>query len=310
MSTIFVAIESIRSNSNALNKLRRCFDDVVLASSRSRAMEELATMAQTVDAVLIGVKERITPQLLEMMPRLRAIATISTGTDHIAIEAATPRDIALLTAPGANSRAVAEHALTLTLALTKQVFAGDRACRTGLDWAGLPHLPKILSGRQVGLVGSGATARELIQLLTPFKCPIKIWTRDAAKHSDLTDSGDFCSLEELFSVCSVVSVHLPLTSETLGLIDGNLIKRLPEGAVLINVARLKLFDIPAVLAALDERTDIRLGIDALSLKEAGFCELGSDRIITTPHIAGVTVETLHRMEDVVVDKLVALFNRG
>src|ERR1051326_8332667 len=118
MSTIFVAIESIRSDTNALNKLRRCFYDVCTGSSRSRAMEELATMAQTVDAVLIGVKERITPQLLEMMPRLRAIATISTGTDHIAIEAATPRDIALLTAPGANSRAVAEHALTLTLALT------------------------------------------------------------------------------------------------------------------------------------------------------------------------------------------------
>src|SRR5881397_888488 len=82
------------------------------------------------------------------MPRLRAIASISTGTDHIAIEAAEQRDIALLTAPGANSRAVAEHALTLALALTKQVFPGNRACRTGLDWAGLPHLPRRLSGQQ------------------------------------------------------------------------------------------------------------------------------------------------------------------
>jgi D-3-phosphoglycerate dehydrogenase len=310
VSTIFVAIESIRSNVNALNKLGHSFDRVVLASSRSRAMEELATTAQTVDAVLIGIKEKITPQLLESMPRLRAIASISTGTDHIAIEAAEQRDIALLNAPGANSRAVAEHALTLALALTKQVFPGNRACRTGLDWAGLPHLPRRLSGQQVGLVGAGATARELIQLLRPFKCLIKISTRDAATHSDLSDSVDFCSLEELFSVCSVVSLHLPLTSKTLGLIDGKLIKRLPEGAILINVSRLKLFDIPSVLAALDERADIRLGIDDLSLKEAGFCKLGSDRILTTPHVAGLTVETLRRMEDIVVDKLVGLFHRG
>jgi D-3-phosphoglycerate dehydrogenase len=310
VSTIFVAIESIRSNGDALNKLRNCFDHVVLASSRSRAMEELAPTAQTVDAVLLGIKEKITPQLLETMPRLRAIASISTGTDHIAIEAAASRNIALLTAPGANSRPVAEHALTLALALTKQVFAGDKACRTGLDWAGLPALPQILSGRQVGLVGCGATARELIRLLSPFGCPVKICTRDAAKHSDLAGIAAFCSLDELFSACSVVSLHLPLTRETLGLIDGRLIRRLPQGAVLINVARLTLFDIPAVLAALAERPDIRLGIDALSLKESGFCELDTDRILTTPHVAGVTVETLRRMEDVVVDKLVALFSRG
>jgi D-3-phosphoglycerate dehydrogenase / 2-oxoglutarate reductase len=310
MSTIFVAIESIRSNGPALDKLRQTFDHVVLASSRSRAMEELASTAGTVDALLIGVKEPITPEILESLPKLRAIASITTGTDHIAADAAAARGIALLTAPGANARAVAEHALTLILALTKELNVGNGACRAGLDWAGLPHLPQILSGRPIGLLGCGATARELIQLLTPFRCSFKIWTRDPAKHSDLSDRAEFCSLEEVFSVSSVVSVHLPLTRETRGLVDGKLMKLLSQRTILINVARLKLFDVPSVLAALKERTDIRLGIDALALKAAGFCELASDRIVTTPHIAGITTETLRLIEDIVVEKLVALFGKS
>src|SRR5437870_8630315 len=132
VSTIFVAIESIRSNVNALNKLGHSFDRVVLASSRSRAMEELATTAQTVDAVLIGIKEKITPQLLESMPRLRAIASISTGTDHIAIEAAEQRDIALLTAPGPISGALEDMVLHLPLLLPNKVFRGTRAGGPGL----------------------------------------------------------------------------------------------------------------------------------------------------------------------------------
>ena len=304
MSTVFVAIESIRSNDHALDKLRRTFDHVILASSRRRAMKELASTAGTVDAVIIGVKELMTAHVLESLPKLRAIASITTGTDHIAVDAAAARGIAVLTAPGANARAVAEHALALMLALTKELSSGDNACREGLDWAGLPYLPQILSGRPIGLLGCGATARELVQLLTPFGCPLKVWTRDSPKHLDLSNHVEFCSLERLFSTCSVVSVHLPLTSETVGVVDGELVKLLSKRAILINVARLKLFDVPSVLAALNERTDIRLGVDASALKATGFCELASDRILITPHVAGITPETLRLVEDIVVEKLV------
>src|SRR5262245_14508374 len=128
MSTVFVAIESIRSNDHALDKLGRTFDHVILASSRWRAMEELASTAGTVDAVIIGVKELMTAQVLEALPKLRAIASITTRTDHIAVDAAAARGIEVLTAPGANARAVAEHALTLILALIKELSVGDNAC--------------------------------------------------------------------------------------------------------------------------------------------------------------------------------------
>ena len=214
MSMLFIAIDSVSANRSAMARLSQCFDGIVIASSRATALKELLLYVNEVDALLIGVKEKIDASLLERLPRLRAIASVSTGVDHIDTNAASKRGVAVLTAAGVNARAVAEHTLCLALALLKQLVVGNDACKNGLDREGLTGLPDELSNRAVGILGAGHTAEALIKLLRPFNCSIRVWTPNPHKHANLRDGGvSFCGIDDLFTLSSVVSIHLPLSSE-------------------------------------------------------------------------------------------------
>jgi phosphoglycerate dehydrogenase-like enzyme len=156
--------------------------------------------------------------------------------------------------------------------------------------------PIEIRGRRAGVLGAGATARALVPLLRALGMDVTVWTRHPDQHPDLPTAG----LEEIFGGCGIVSVHLPLTPHTRGLVDAPLLRLLPPGALVVNVARKEIIDLDGLRAIAAERPDVWFAVDDFGLADDGTVAIVGDRGLWSPHVAGITVEAATAMYDVVV----------
>ncbi len=294
--TVFVALAHMIDNPDARAALEQHFSTVVVASAREHAVAELTALGDTVDAAIIGVKERIDAGVLAALPRLKVLGSLAAGTDHLDLGALADRGVRVITTPGVNAVSVAEHALMMLLALAKRALPAHAAVLAGQDRAGMLDPPVEVRGRRVGVLGAGATARALVPLLRALGMEVVVWTRHPDQHPDLPTAG----LEEIFGGCSIVSVHLPLTPQTRGLVDAQLLRLLPPGALIVTVARKEILDSDGVRAVVTERPDVRFAVDDFGLADDGTVTVVGDRGLWSPHVAGITVEASAAMDDVVV----------
>ncbi|MGH4015724.1 MAG: NAD(P)-dependent oxidoreductase [Pseudonocardiaceae bacterium] len=295
-TTVFVALADLIDNSDARAALERSFSTVVVATARERAVSELTALGDAVDAAVVGVKERIDAEVLVALPRLRAVGSVGAGTDHLDLVALADRGVQVVTTPGVNAVSVAEHALMMILALAKRALSAHAAVVAGEDRAGMLDPPVEVRGRRVGVLGAGATARALIPLLRALGMHTVVWTRRPERHPDLPTAG----LEEIFGGCDIVTVHLPLTPQTRGLVDARLLRMLPPGALVVNVARKEIFDSDGLRAVVTERPDLRFAVDDFELADDGTVAAVGHRGLWSPHMAGVTVEALAAMQQLAV----------
>lgn len=234
-------------------------------------------------------------RVLDAAPALRLIQKIGVGVNTIDLEAAEARGIAVCNLPGSNAPAVAEHALALMLALLRRLRTFDALTRAGRGWTRDPALEDglgELGGRVVGLVGHGSVPRHLAPVLTALGAEVR-YTATAPKDDAL---GSFRSLDDLLAECDVVSLHLPLTDATRGMIDADALARMKPGALLVNTARGGLVDTSALIAALDARRLAGAGLDVFEDEPLppGHALLERDDVILAPHVAWLTQETLAR----------------
>ncbi len=237
----------------------------------------------------------VTAEVIEAAPRLRLIQKWGVGLNTIDLEAAKARGIQVANMPGTNTRAVVELTLLLMLASLRRLAEVDPALRQG-QWA--PPLATMealgeLAGRRVGLVGMGAVPQMLAPILTAMAAEPVYWSR--AEKPDAP--ARYLPLAELLATSDIVSLHLPLTEETTGLVDVRAIK---SGAILVNTARGGLVDEPALVEAL--RTG-QLGAAGLDVFEAEPIDpenplLALPNVTVTPHLAWLTGETLERSLEV------------
>lgn len=289
----FICLPEIAENPDARLIFESFSHTISVASSREIALKEAQAVEPAVEVLVIGVKEVIGTDELETYPQLKVLATLSGGVNHINQDALRARHIDLVAIPGVNAQSVAEHALMLMLGLSKQVLDGHRSALEGIDRDGLPTLPHELAGTEVGILGAGYTARRLITLLRSFSCGLLVHTRNPDRHRDLEDV-EFVALDELFARSPRTSIHVPLTRETEALVGYDLLSSMRADPVVVNCSRVEIFDLPGVLAALGDRSDLRLGVDAFGIKHLPLAEYSS-QCLFSPHIAGVTHESLYAM---------------
>lgn len=294
-----------------LGLLEATFDSVHICKDRDDFRSDAISLGDNVVGLMIGAKEKVNSDLVDRLPNLRVVGTLSTGRDHLDTDALARRSVQVIDAKGINAGAVAEHALTLALAALKYVVAGNGAVWSGADRAGLPSLPSQLAGKTVGILGAGDTASELIRLLSPFGCDVRVWTRDPGAHHDLAaqENVEFASWDDVMTDSDVVSIHLPLTDDTRGRIDGDSIMQMRANAVLVNTSRTALMEVKSVNAALNSRADVRLCIDATDLRDQ-FGDDVSNGILASPHVAGVTLEIAPQMRDHVIAGIVDWYRRS
>ncbi|QKW06780.1 hypothetical protein HUT18_10625 [Streptomyces sp. NA04227] len=298
--TVFVALADLAHNRRAFGELSATFENVHVVSAREHALAELAALGDEVTAAVIGVRERIDASVLDAVPRLGVVASVGAGTDHLDLAALSDRGIRLVTTPGVNAVSVAEHAMMMILAVSKRALSGHAAVLSGADRAGLLAPPLEIRGRRVGVLGAGATARALLPMLRAFGTDTVFWTRRPEAHPDLP----LMDLKALFRRSDIISVHLPLTDRTRGLLGPELLSLLPPGALVVNTARKEILDFSALPAVVAERPDLRFAVDDFGLAADGVPSMLGDAALWSPHVAGVTVEALRAMEDMAVDGLV------
>jgi phosphoglycerate dehydrogenase-like enzyme len=245
--------------------------------------------------VLLHVLERVTALVIDQAPRVKLIQKLGVGVDTIDLDAARAGGIAVCNMPGANTRAVAELTLLLMLATLRRLCELDRHTRAGRGWALDSELVDNLGelgGRTVGLIGLGAVGKCLTPMLNGVGANVIYSSRSVASGTP----AKFVSLPALLSEADVVSLHIPLTSQTAAIIDAASIDRMKRGAVLVNTARGGLVDYDALYRALVSGQLRGAGLDVFEVEPASTAHplFQLHNVVVTPHIAWLTAETLNR----------------
>jgi phosphoglycerate dehydrogenase-like enzyme len=257
--------------------------------------------------VLLHILRPVTEEVLRGAPRLRLVQKIGVGVDTIDLEAAQRRGVAVANMPGTNTQAVAEATLMLMLAALRNLPGLDRECRVGNGWTPEQEAQERrntlgeLCGRTVGLVGAGAVASRLVGPLEGLGA--RVIYADRRERPNLGIERH--DLDDLLEASDVVSLHLPLTPETEGLIDQRALARMKPAAVLINTARGGLVEETALVEALTSGRLLAAGLDVLAEEPPppDHPLLSLDNVVLTPHVAWLTQETLSRSFDVALENI-------
>jgi D-3-phosphoglycerate dehydrogenase len=241
--------------------------------------EVVRTPQEDVVAVLT-IDEPVGAELMDRLPSLRVVATPTVGFDHIDIDAADARGIAVVSVPDYCTEEVADHTLALLLALVRGVVTLDGDVRRG-GWNPKAAGPlRTLADLRVGIVGLGRIGNAVATRLLALGA--EVWANDIVPVA--RDGVRFVELDELLAECDAVTLHVPLTRETRGLIGRAEISAMKRDAYLVNTARGGVVDIGAVLEALRAGRLGGAALDVLPQEPPPLAPL-APRLILTPHAA-------------------------
>jgi D-3-phosphoglycerate dehydrogenase len=246
---------------------------------------ELVELAADVDAILTCWK-RVPPEALDAAPRCVIVSRYGVGTDNIPVDHATELGILVTNVPDFCISEVSDHAMALVLASARRIVTFDRATRSGVwSLADAPGLPR-LSEQTLGLVGYGRTARALVPKARGFGMRVVAYDPlvEPSKGGEVELTSD---LDEVLTESDYVSVHVPATPETDGLIGERELQLMKPTAYLVNTSRGALVDEDALLQALREGWIAGAGLDVLRDEPAppDHPLLAFDNVIVTPHAA-------------------------
>ncbi len=253
--------------------------------------EDLKLAIADADAVIVRSATRISRAALASPGRLKVIGRAGVGVDTIDVDAATEHGIAVLNAPSGNTISAAELAFALLLALVRRVPAADRSMKQG-EWDRARFSGTELHGKTMGLIGAGRIGGEVSRRARAFGMRVLVYDPYLNEEKARTLEVELTSLEDVLRRADVISIHVPLTESTAGLIGEAQLAMMKPGALLVNAARGGIVDEAALASALAGR---RIGGAALDVFEqeplpADHPFRSLDNIILTPHLGASTEE--------------------
>jgi glyoxylate reductase len=244
------------------------------------------------------------PVPLELLPKLQVVANFGAGYDRIDVAACVERGVVVTNTPGVLDEATADLAFALILAARRQVVEGDRVVRSG-GWTGswpAGRLAEEVTGSTLGIVGLGRIGSAVARRARGFQVRVLY----AGRRPVDTDLAELRDLDALLAEADIVTLHVPLTPETHGLIDARRLGLLRDDACLVNTARGEIVDEPALVAELVSGR-FRAGLDVFTGEPYVPRELlGLPNVVLTPHLGSATRQTREAMTRLVVDNLLAV----
>ncbi|MET2830195.1 hydroxyacid dehydrogenase [Mesorhizobium shangrilense] len=261
------------------------------------ALDAGTLTSEAKDADIVIVRAHLPPQLFESAWKLRAAIRHGAGLDMIPMEAATAAGVLVANVPAVNARSVAEHVMFAALALLRQFRMVDRDLRAKGWLAGREHANSNseLAGKTIGIVGLGAVGQAVGHIAAHgFDLNVVATTRSM---QPAPDKVGFLSIDALVEQSDIIVLCCPLTPETRGLISRERIARMKPNALLINVSRGPVVDDDALIEALRRGRIGGAALDVFSTQPLplGHPYFGFDNVIITPHMAGITEESMMRM---------------
>ncbi len=265
--------------------------------------EELADIIGDFDGLAVRSSTKVTPELLQHAPRLKAVGRAGIGTDNIDKLACTEQGVVVMNTPFGNAITTAEHTLAMMFALARHIPQANESTHAG-KWEKSKFMGTELSGKLLGIIGSGnigsIVAHKAMGIGLRVQAYDPFLTEDRAQSLGIRK----IELDELLESSDIVSLHVPKTPETLNIIDATALNKMKQGAMLINCARGGLVDELALLAALKSNHLHGAALDVYVEEPAKDNPLfGLPNIICTPHLGASTQEAQEKVAVQIAEQL-------
>ena len=300
-----------RLSDATLERAARDYDVIINHEDGIFTADEIVTMSAKADAILPCHSELFNADVASRLaPRVKIIANHSVGVDHCDLPALKERGIVVTNTPDVLSDATAEIAMLLLLGAARRAVEGDRLVRTGAwdFWSPSFMVGKQVTGARLGIIGMGRVGQVMARRARGFEMDVHYYNRHRLS-LDLEQGATYHdSVEDLMKVSDFLSLHCPATPQTIGLIDKNMLTRIPDGAILVNTARGALIDEAALLDAIVSGKLSAAGLDCFQT-EPGFSPAfaAHENIFMLPHIGSATAQTRDAMGFRALDNLDAFF---
>ena len=256
--------------------------------------EKLLAAVPEADALLVRSATTVDAEVLAAAPKLKIVARAGVGLDNVDVDAATARGVLVVNAPTSNIHSAAEHALALLLAASREIPAADATLRDH-TWKRSSFNGTEIFGKTVGVVGLGRIGQLVAQRIAAFGTHIVAYDPYVSPARAAQLGIELLSLEDLLARADFISVHLPKTPETKGLIDKEALAKTKPGVIIVNAARGGLVDEAALAEAVTSGHVRAAGLDVFSTEpctDSPLFEL--PQVVVTPHLGASTAEAQDR----------------
>jgi D-3-phosphoglycerate dehydrogenase len=269
--------------------------------------EELSVAIGSCDALIVRSRTKVTADVFANGTKLKVVGRAGVGVDNIDLAAANQHGVRVVNTPRATTQAVAEHCLALILALARHIPAADAGMKSGL-WLKNDLMGSEVSGKTLGVLGMGNIGSTITQLASSIGMHVlgydPLIPVDEIRKRGATPA----SLPDLYSQADFITLHVPLSAETRGMINGHSLAAMKRGVRLVCAARGGIIDETALLGALESGQVAGAALDVFAKEPPGISALVTHpRVIATPHIGAQTLEAQARAaRDIAEEVLAAL----
>ena len=279
-------------------------------------LDEILTQIHNYQGIILRSRITLDKNFFHHATNLKFIAREGAGTEHIDLHEASLRNIPVLTANEGNRDAVGEHTIGMLLSLLNNLNRADLQVRQGI-WIREPNRGIELQGKTVGIIGYGNMGTSLAVKLKGFDCKVIVYDKYKTIFPD--NNATPTDLATLFTETDILSLHIPLTDETKGMINNEFINKFKKNIIIINTSRGKIVNTNDLVKNIQSGKVIGACLDVLEYEAQSFNALeipedpttyaylmASNKVILTPHIAGWTHESKQKIADVLLRKIAAL----
>lgn len=256
--------------------------------------EKLLAAVVDADALLVRSATTVDAEVMAAAPKLKIVARAGVGLDNVDVDAATARGVLVVNAPTSNIHSAAEHALALMLSAARQIPAADATLRAH-TWKRSSFSGTEIFGKTVGVVGLGRIGQLVAARLAAFGTHVVAYDPYVSQARAAQLGIELLSLDDLLGRADFISVHLPKTPETAGLIGKEALAKTKEGVIIVNAARGGLIDEHALADAITSGHVRAAGLDVFSTEpctDSPLFEL--PQVVVTPHLGASTAEAQDR----------------
>lgn len=246
--------------------------DELLLLERYTEKSQLLDAVKNVDALIIR-SDKVDNEVLDAAKNLKIVVRAGAGYDNVDLEAATAHKVCVMNTPGQNSNAVAELALGLMVMAARNFYNGT----SGTE----------LKGKKLGIHAFGNVGRNVARIAKGFG--MEVYAYDAFCPKEVIEQADVKavdSVEELYSTCQIISLHIPATAETKNSINAALVGKMPKGGVLVNTARKEVINEAELIQLMEERADLKYVTDIMPVANEEFAAKFAGRYFSTPKKMG------------------------
>lgn len=273
--------------------------EIIYYKDRQEDTDTLIERSKDADIVVLS-NFKYGREVMESCPSLKMVCVAFTGVDHVDIDYCREKGITVCNCAGYSTSAVADIVFAMVISLARNIIPCQDKARNGGTKDGLVGFE--LDGKTFGIIGTGAIGTRVAKIANAFGCKVIAYSRTK---KDLPDV-EFVTMEELLKKSDIVSLHVPQTPETTGLIGKEQLELMKPEAILINTARGPVVDSAALAAALKNGTIAAAGVDVFNCEPPLPAEeplLAAPNTLLTPHIAFASNQAFEKRADIVAENI-------